>query len=312
MKKENIKLATTETISSNYAGVAADMFISAALLAPTTIENGGVEVIQDVPYKWNVPNVNLSGIVQDATCDFTDNGTITIADRVLTTEKFEVNMKLCKKTYRPVWQSLYRSGNFTGSFESYLIGLVSANIAESRENVMWTGTNATGGEFDGFETLLAADANLPAANEVTGITLSAANIVAELGKVLDAAGKVIYNMPGFAIRISTAAKKFYIQAQAALGAMDMYHEREANLTFQGVPLIECAGLSDNVMIATGSGVLWYGIEDLDLGSQVRLLDQSVIDGSDNVNVVVEWGDGVQYGNVSDIITYGIVNAANPA
>ena len=97
MKKEEIKLATTETISSNYAGVAAEQFISAALLTPTTIANGGVEVVQNVPYKYNVPNVNLSGIVQDATCDFTDNGTITLADRVLTTEKFEVNMKLCKK-----------------------------------------------------------------------------------------------------------------------------------------------------------------------------------------------------------------------
>jgi len=310
MEKNKIQLATTETISSNYAGVAADMFISAALLSPTTIENGGVEVIQDVPFKWNVPNVNLSGIVQDATCSFSDNGTITIADRVLTTEKFEVNMKLCKKTYRPVWQSLYKAGRFTGSFESYIIGLVSANVAASRENVMWTGVNATGGEFDGFETLLTADAALPAANEVTGTTLAAANIVAEIGKVVDASGSIIYNMPGFAIRISTAAKKFYIQAQAALGAFDAYNEREAQMTFQGIPLIECAGLSDDVMIATGSGVLWYGIEDLDLGSQVRLLDQSNIDGSDNVNVVMEWGDGVQYGNVSDIITYGIVNVAN--
>lgn len=310
MKQEEIKLATTETISSNYAGVAANEFISAALLAPTTIANGGVEVVQNVPFKYNVPNVNLTGIVQNATCDFTDNGTITIADRVLTTEKFEVNMKLCKKTYRPVWQSLYQSGRFTGSFESYLIALVASNIAASREDVIWQGANATGGEFDGFEALLTADANLPAANEVAGTTLSAANIVAELSKVLDAAGKVIYNMPGFGIRISTAAKKFYIQAQAALGAADLYNEREAQMTFQGVPLIECAGLSDDVMIATGSNVLWYGIEDLALGSQVRLIDQSMVDGSDNVHVVVEWGDGVQYGNVSDIITYGITNAAN--
>jgi len=310
MEKTKIELATTETISSNYAGADAGRFISAALLAPTTIENGGVEVVQTVPYKWNVPNVNLSGIVQDATCDFTDNGTITIADRVLTTEKFEVNMKLCKKTYRPVWQSLYSAGRFTGSFESYLGALVASNVAASRENVIWQGANATGGEFDGFEALLTADANLPAANEVAGTTLSAANIVAELGKVLDASGKVIYNMPGFAIRISTAAKKFYIQAQAALGAADLYNEREAQMTFQGVPLIECAGLSDDVMVATGSGVLWYGIEDLALGSQVRLLDQSMIDGSDNVHVVMEWGDGIQYGNVSDIITYGITNVAN--
>lgn len=310
MENKKIQLATTETISSNYAGADAGRFISAALLAPTSITNGAVDVVQDVPYKWNVPNVNLSGIVQDATCDFTDNGTITIADRVLTTEKFEVNMKLCKKTYRPVWQSLYKSGNFTGSFENYLTALVAANVAASRETVIWQGVNATAGHFDGFETTLAVDADLPAANEVTGTTLTAANIIAELGKVKDAAGSAIFNMPGFAIRLSTAAMKFYVSAQATLGAYDAFNERKATANFHGIPLLECSGLSDDVMIATGSGVLWYGIEDLALGGNVRLLDQSMIDGSDNVHVVMEWGDGVQYGNVSDIITYGITNAVN--
>ena len=308
--EKKIQLATTETISSNYAGVDAGRFISAALLSPTTVANGGVEVIQDVPYKWNIPNVNMSGLVQDATCDFTPNGTLTVADRVLTTEKFEVNMKLCKKTYRPVWQSVYKSGRFTGNFESYLGALAAANVAASRETTIWQGVNATGGEFDGFETLLTVDADLPPANEVAGTTLTAGNIIAELGKVKAAAGTVIYNMPGFAIRLSTAAMKFYISAQAALGAYDAFHERTATANFEGIPLIVCDGLSDDVMIATGSGVLWYGLEDLALSGQVRFLDQSMIDGSDNVHVVMEWGDGVQYGNVSDIITYGITNAAN--
>ena len=66
-----VNLATTETVSSNYAGADAEKFISAALLSATSIENVAVDVVQDVPYKWNVPNVNLSGIVADATCDFT-------------------------------------------------------------------------------------------------------------------------------------------------------------------------------------------------------------------------------------------------
>ena len=307
MKDNKIQLATTETISSNYAGADSSRFISAALLAPTSIANGAVDVVQDVPYKWNVPNINLSGIVQDATCDFTDNGTITIADRVLTTSKFEVNLKLCKKTYRPVWQSVYKSGQFTGSFENYLVSLVASNVAASRETEMW---QATGGQFEGFESLLTTDAALPAANEVTGTTLSAANIIAELGKVKDATPNAVFTMPGFAIRLSTAAMKFYVSAQAALGAYDAFNERQATANFHGIPLLECAGLSDDVMIATGSGVLWYGIEDLALGGNVRILDQSMIDGSDNVHVVMEWGDGVQYGNVSDIVTYGITNVAN--
>ena len=35
-----------------------------------------------------------------------------------------------------------------------------------------------------------------------------------------------------------------------------------------------------------------------------------IDGSENVRVVMRFTAAVQYGIVSDIVTYGIVNAAN--
>jgi hypothetical protein len=209
-----------------------------------------------------------------------------------------------------MWQSIYRSGNFTGTFEDYLASLVAENVAASREIAIWQGANATAGQFDGFEALLAADANLPAGQEVAGATLSASNIITELGKVRDAAPNALYDAPGFAIRISTAARKFYVSAMAALGYMDKFHEGDVPLNFEGIPLIHCAGLSDNVMVATKEGNLWYGIEDLSLGSQVRFLDQSMVTGSDNVNVVFEWGDGVQYGNVTDIVTYGITNSAN--
>ena len=204
-----VNLATTETVSSNYAGADAEKFISAALLSATSIENGAVDVVQDVPYKWNVPNVNLSGIVADATCDFTAAGTITIADRVLTTIKKEVNLALCKKTYRPMWQSIYKSGRFTGSFEEYLGALVAANVAAANETFIWQD-----GTY-GIETLLAADAALPAAQEVPGTTLSAANIVAELGKVKAAAPIALRQSDGYAIRLGTKAKDFYISAMAA-------------------------------------------------------------------------------------------------
>lgn len=302
MKK--INLATTETVSSNYTGADSGRFISAALLSATSVENGGVETVDSVPYKWNVPNVNLSGIVADATCDFTAAGTLTIADRVLTTIKKEVNLQLCKKTYRPMWQSIYKSGRFTGSFEDYLAALVGANVAVNVENFIWQD-----GTY-GIETLLAADAALPAAQEVAGTTLSAANIIAELGKVKAAAPVPLRQSDGYAIRIGTKAKDFYISAMAALGYMDKFHDGTAPLNFEGIPLLECSGMSDDVMIATKANNLWYGIEDLDLGGQVRFLDMSDKDGSDNVRIVYEWGHGVQYGNVSDIVTYGITNGAN--
>ena len=52
--EKKIQLATTETVSSNYAGEAAERFFSAVLTTPTTVANGGVEVVDGIQYKWNV------------------------------------------------------------------------------------------------------------------------------------------------------------------------------------------------------------------------------------------------------------------
>ena len=305
-----VNLATTETISSSFVGDEAGRFISASLLSADSIENGAVDVITGFKYKWHVPNVNLSSIVANATCDFTPAGTLTIADRTLTTEDFEVNLQLCKKTYHPVWKSISVRGMFTGSFTDYLIGLVGANVAASREVVIWSGATASAGHFNGLEVTLALDAALPTGQEVGGTTVTASNVVVEIAKVLDAAPSGLYSSDGFAIRIPTAIARHYIQAQAALGAADLYNERKAQMTFLGVPLIVCPGMTDDVMVATKGDNFFYGLSDYSDSAEINVLDMKDLDGSDNVRISMKWSDGVQYGNITDCITYGITNSAN--
>jgi len=308
MRKVN--LATTETVSANYAGDDAGRFISAALLSATSIENGAVEVVEGIKYKWNVPNVNLSGIVQNATCDFTPLGTVTIADRVLTLEEYEVNLQLCVKTYYPLWDSISQRGGFTGPFEDYLIGLVAANIAASRETVLWSGANATAGQFDGFEVLMTSQATQPAGMEIAAADITAANVIAKLASVIDAAPSALYAADGFAIRIPTNVLKHYKQAQAALGAYDAYNEREATPNFLGVPLIHCSGMTDNILIATKANNFFYGVGSLSDFGSASVIDQRPVTGAGNVHVSLEWGDGCQIGNAADVVTYGITNGAN--
>lgn len=305
-------MATTETVSSNYAGEAAQQYFSGVLLSPTTIANGGVSPLSGIRYKQNLPKVDLSGIIADSTCDFTDVGTITRSERVLEVEEFEVNMKLCKSTYRPTFDNMASTAHagLAPTFADHLAMLVGANIAQSRENTIWQGVNATGGEFDGFETLYTNVSEQPTGYEVAGTTLTAANVIAELGKVRDAASSALFSKEGFAIRISTAAKKFYISAMAALGYLDKFHVDQTPLNFEGIPLIHCAGLSDDVMFATYSGNLWYGFGEGADAQRVDIIDQSPLDGSNNVHVVAKWADGVQVANPEDVVTYGITNTGN--
>jgi len=305
-------MPTTETISSNYAGEAAQRFFSNVLKTPTSINGGGVSLLTGVRFKQNLPTLNLSGIVADATCDFTDVGTVTRNERVLEVEGAEVNLRLCKSKYRSTFDNMgssYWSGLDT-TFAQAITALVGANVAESRENVIWKGVNATAGEFDGFETIFTNEPLQPAGYEIAGTTITSANVIAQLQLIVDAADSALYSQESFAIRVPTNVYKAYVAAQSALGAYDAWHERRADLSFQGVPMIHCSGLSDDTMFATYADNLWYGIGEAGDAQRVDVIDQQPLDGSDNVNIVMKWADGVVCANPADVITYGITNAGN--
>jgi hypothetical protein len=57
--------------------------------------------------------------------------------------------------------------NMPKSIQDYIIQYVAAKVAQTTETSIWQGV-AGAGDFNGFETLLAADAALPAAQEVAG------------------------------------------------------------------------------------------------------------------------------------------------
>ncbi len=311
---KRIDLATTETVSANYAGEFAGRYISAAVLSAASFENGAVSVQPGIKHKWNIPKMTITGGVADSTCDFTPTGALTLADRVLTVEEFEVNRKLCKKTYIPTWESMQMGvsahDHLPKKFSDYLVGLEGANVAANREATIWSGVNATTGEFDGFEVLFTSQATQPAAMEIAGTTVTAANVVAQLALVLDAAPAAVYSAPGFAIRCGTQIARHYIQAQAALGYLDKFNVDQTPMNFLGVPILTCPGMTDDVMFATYEDNLWYGIGEFNDMTKVQLIDQSPIDGSNNVHVVMQWNDGCQVGIAEDVVTYGITNSAN--
>lgn len=309
-----VNLATSETLTTEYNGEWAGRYISAALLSPDSIENGAVSPIDGIKFKWSIPKMTLSGIVQDDSCDFTPTGTVSTVDQVLTTKDLKINLKLCKSKYRKMWESLAMGvtnhDKLPPKFEDYFMELVVMNLAQHMEETIWDGVSTNDGEFTGFETLLTTNAAQPAAMEVTGTTLTAANILAEIGKVFDAAPTAVYKAPGFGIRIPVTAEKFFLQAQAALGYRDLYYDDKSRLNYLGVPLVTCSGLSDNKMVATYEDNLWIGYASAGDQSNVKLIDQSEVDGSDNVHVIMKFNAGAQYGSGEDIVTYGITNGSN--
>ena len=317
-------MATTTTISTTYAGEFAGKYISAALLEGSTISNGGITVKPNVKLKEVIKKVATNDIVKDATCDFDATSTVTLTERILTPEEQQVNLQLCKKDFHSDWEAIQMGysafDSLPPSFADFLIGHVAAKVAQRTENSIWTGDTSTNGQFDGISTLIAADAALPAGQEVAGTTVTASNVITELGSIVDAIPSAIYGSEDLNVYVSQNIARAYVRALGGFGssglgaagtnAMGTQWWNNGSLTFDGVKLFVANGLADNTAIAAEKSNLFFGTGLLSDHNEVKVIDMADLDGSQNVRIVMRFTAGVQYGVVEDIVTYGIANSAN--
>tara|TARA_R110002126_G_scaffold72497_1_gene181256 strand:+ start:501 stop:1427 length:927 start_codon:yes stop_codon:yes gene_type:complete len=307
-------MATTTSITTTYAGEFAGKYISAALLAGNTIANGGLTIRPNVKFKEVVKRLELDGIVKDGSCDFADTSTLTLTERILQPKELQVNLELCKKDFRSDWDAIQMGysafDNLPSSFQEYLISYVAGKVAQKNEQNIWAGAVAEG-SFDGFATLLAADA---AKIEVTGTTVTSANVIEELGKVVDAIPSALYGREDLHIYVAQNIFRAYKRSlggfqsggQGANGVNGQGNNQDVNvLFFDGVKIFMANGLADNKMVATTKDNLHFGTGLLSDAQEVRVLDMADLDGSQNVRVIMRFTAGVQYGVAADIVTYGI-------
>lgn len=292
-------------ITQLYAGKAASGFLSASLLSGETLSKGYLTVLPNVAYKINLNNFSMTAAsVANASCDFTDAGDVNYVEKALAPKRLQVNKALCKNDWFQTWAGANMRAGLDGTLQSdfatYLISYSGSLVGQQVEKSIWQGAAANSGEFDGFEAQLAADA---AVVDVTGTTLNAGNIIAELGKVRDAIPEAVYGQEDSCIFMGTAAFKFYISAQAALGYLNQYHAGSTEANFEGIPLKWCPGMSADKMIAGRKSNMFFATDlEGDL-SEVKILDQTMVDGSDNVHLVMKFNAGVGYSTGADIVLY---------
>lgn len=317
-------MATTTSITTTYAGESAGQYISAALLSGATLEAGGVTIKPNVKFKEVIKKLATDDIVKDATCDFSATSTITLTERILQPEYQQVNLQLCKNDFISDWEAISMGysahDNLPSAFSDYLISHVAAKVAERTEKSLWAGDTATNGQFNGFTKLVSTDANLPSGQEIAGTTVTAANVITELGKIVDAIPSTLYGNEGLHIYVSQNIARAYVRALGGFGAsglgaagtnnMGTQWWNNGSLSFDGVKLFVANGLADNDAIATTKDNLFFGTGLMADHNEVKVLDMADLDGSDNVRVVMKFTAGAQIGVIEDVVTYGIANAAN--
>jgi hypothetical protein len=316
-------MATTTSITTTYAGEFAGKYIAAALLSAPTLDKGGITVMPNVKYKQVIKRVATDSIIKDATCDFDPTSTITLTEKILQPESFQVNLQLCKSDFRSDWDAIQMGYSafdvLPKSFADFLIAHAAEKVAAGMETSIWQGVNATAGQFAGIMTQLTTDASLPSGQEVAGTTVTAANVITELGKIIDACPAALYGKEDLTLYVSSNIYRAYVRALGGFAASGVgangYDNKGTNQTlgdvyFDGVRVFMANGLANNTALLSQKSNLYFATGLLNDMNEVKVLDMGDLDGSQNVRVIMRFTADAKYGFATDVVTYGITNSAN--
>ena len=303
------------SLTTTYSGEFSSKYVAAALLSADTLDKGLITIMPNVKYKSVIQKGATDDIVKDATCDFqTDAGTLTLTEAIIEPKEFQVNLDICKKTLHDSWEAEQMGfsafDNLAPNFADFVLAHVASKVADRTEKNIWSGSTAVSGQFDGFATLLDADTALPTAQDLTGGAITAANVVAQIGAVVDAIPTAVYGSDDLYIYAASDVVRAYTRALGGFAAQGEgangfenkgTNQVLGNLFFDGIPVLQAKGATAGTIIAAEKANLFFGTGLLSDLNEVRVIDMAENDGSQNVRVVMRFTSAVQYAQVTDIV-----------
>ena len=297
-------------VTSNYAGKAAGFYISAALKQVNSLDY--LTSIENIKFKSNIQKMNAASMVQNAACNVTLAGTLTMTEAVLEPKNLMVQSDLCSKELLESWEALQmRAGAGApppASFDDYVISYIGEFIADTTENSIWMGNDATGGEFTGLTQgavgRLVVDATV---NDVVnqggaGVAYDAANIIANLDACVAAIPTAVYMKEDLHIYMSPKSYRIYLGVQAAAGYQQLYNMGDDFVPmFNGIKIAVCTGMNNDVLVAAQKSNLFFGTDLISDATTINLLDMSQLDGSSNIRLLARYSGGTQVGIGADCV-----------
>jgi hypothetical protein len=146
--------------------------------------------------------------------------------------------------------------------------------------------------------------------DLTGAAITSANVLDELGAVVDAIPTAVYGSEDLHIYAASDVVRAYTRAlggfQSGGQGANGYENKGNNqslgsLFFDGIPVVAIRGAAAGTIIAAEKSNLFFGTGLLNDLNEVRVIDMAENDGSQNVRIVMRFTAGVQYAQVTDIV-----------
>jgi hypothetical protein len=323
----------TSPSTPTYAGEAASGYIAAALLSANTLDKKLVTIMPNVKYRSVIQKLELSNLIQDASCDFVAAASASLSERYLTPDEFQVNLQLCKQTFVQSWEAMQLGfsafDEIPKNFNDFLISYVGGNVAQAIEVSIWQGQASTNGQFDGFQTLLSASVATAGATDVlparlTGSgsviisgSITSANVISKLQSLVETIPTTVYGKQDLVIYVPTNVAKAYQLATAGVtstgtaitnvganGYDNQFVIGSKPYNFNGIDMVLCPGMSDSKMVAAQKSNLFFGTGLMSDQNEVKVIDMANIDGSQNYRIIMRYTAAVNFGIGQDIVYYG--------
>ena len=296
------------TDNTTFYGKDAEGFFKKVLT--TGVAKNELSLIPNVKSKIKLAYSDLGNILQADDCSFSATGEGTLNQKTMEVCDLKVNLEYCATTFEANYLSMQlRAGSnndevMPASYAEFVVDYVAEKVSSDLEKVMFQGNTATASYpyslCDGLNKLLLADSDVVDVSATASLT--SANVVTELNRVLDAVPAEVRQEANFKIFVSQQIAFAYKQAQAVTqGGLFLVGDKELN--YLGYRLIPTSGLSAKQMIAFNSDKVFFLTDLTSDWDEIIMIPQRNISGARTERFATALKFGVNYLYGNEIVFY---------
>ena len=289
-----------------------EAFYSQAYLSEDTADN--YRALPGVKYKTKLATVTFGNILQPSSCAFTapnDDLNAKEIDVCALSAMAQICQFDLEQSFLSLQMSKGSNGDFSvASFMSFYWGEMANKINGDIELIRWQGDttslNPTLALCDGYEVKLTAGLTDPADTVINGGTGTIANF-----STLETKLAAAFALLPASIATRTADLRLYMPTQlvniyrlgVASGNTQAYITQDLNLTFLGVKIVVCPGMSNNTFVWTLKDNLIYAFDAEGDSSDLRAVNLADTVAEPYIRTRANMKVGFEYVNGSDIVYY---------
>lgn len=299
-------MATTVTVSSNYAGEVAGEMIGKAFKEAESIKGGWVNVLPNISSKISLRKIDYGNGRQDYACGFTPAGSVTLSEVQLEPKKIKNENEICKEDFRVLWDQKKmgfsaHNDDFANTDEaSAIIAEVLADTADAIDSDMWVGSGATTGHFTGFiPSLKTAGGYI----SVSASTISESTVIAQLTRFVNAIPTTLRKKADLKVLLSSDVAQAFENYQVSQGYAYGVGGSAGQMKWGSYTLVENNKLPTATMIAYQVKNLNFGTGLMSDANEVRVKDMDETDLSGTVRYKVVYTAGVAIVRPSEVVLY---------